>query len=87
MDYLDDSMGTADPPDVVVADLRMPGMSGMQVLESVRTRSWNVPVVLISAFGDDEARRRARSLGASAFLEKPIDLAQLTSTLHHTTMH
>jgi DNA-binding response OmpR family regulator len=53
----------------------MPGLTGMQVLERVRARGWTTPVVLISAFGDEETRRLATSLGANAFVSKPIDAA------------
>ena len=44
------------PPDVIVSDVRMPGVSGLKVLEGVRQRGWNIPVVLITAFGDEEVR-------------------------------
>ncbi len=64
-----------DSADVIVSDIRMPGLTGMQVLERVRARGWTTPVVLISAFGDEETRRLATSLGANAFVSKPIDAA------------
>jgi DNA-binding NtrC family response regulator len=65
------------PADVIVSDVRMPGLTGMELLESVRSRGWPTPVVLMSAFGDDDIRRRADALGAAAFLDKPIDPAKL----------
>jgi DNA-binding NtrC family response regulator len=65
------------PPDIIITDVRMPGLTGMQLLESVRNRGWTTPVVLISAFGDDETRRKADGLGATAFLDKPIDVGRL----------
>jgi FixJ family two-component response regulator len=65
------------PPDLIVSDVRMPGLNGMQLLESVRRRGWVTPVVLISACGDVEMRRKAEELGSAAFLDKPIDIPEL----------
>jgi DNA-binding NtrC family response regulator len=68
------------PPDVIVSDIRMPGVSGLKVLEGVRQRGWNIPVVLITAFGDDEIRARAMRLDAT-LLSKPLDLNELQAAL------
>ncbi len=65
------------PPDVIVSDIRMPGMSGVRLLESVRDRGWTTPVVLMSAFADREMRLTALELGATAFFDKPLDLVEL----------
>lgn len=74
-----------EPPsaaaDVIVSDVRMPGVNGMQILESLRSRGSATPFVLISAFVDDGARERASALGATALLEKPIDLSTLRRTI------
>lgn len=70
------------PPDVIVTDVRMPGVGGMRLLEGVRARGWQVPVIIISAFGDPETRQQAFRLGASAFLDKPLDISKLRRTLH-----
>jgi len=69
------------PPDVIIADIRMPCLSGMQLLENVKGCGWATPVVVMSAFGDDDARKRAASLGAAAFLDKPIDTDHLQRIL------
>jgi DNA-binding NtrC family response regulator len=63
--------------DVIISDVRMPGLTGIELLETIRNRGWTRPVVLMSAFGDDAIRQRACSLGATAFLAKPIDTAAL----------
>jgi DNA-binding NtrC family response regulator len=68
-------------PFVVITDLRMPGLNGFQVLESVRRLGWGMPIVMMSAFGDDEIRKKASELGAAAFLDKPIDLPALHGAL------
>lgn len=67
--------------DVVISDIRMPGYSGLQVLELLRQRDAGLPVILISAFADDEACAEARRLGAANILSKPFDPAELRGAL------
>jgi CheY-like chemotaxis protein len=69
------------PADIIVSDLRMPGLTGMQILENVRAQGWRTPVILMSAFGDEEVRKRATELGAKAFLPKPVDVALFQTLL------
>jgi DNA-binding response OmpR family regulator len=65
------------PPDVIVTDLMMPKVSGFGVLEQLRDRSSHVPIVLVSAVGDDKVDSRARDLGAAAMVHKPFDFSAL----------
>jgi DNA-binding NtrC family response regulator len=67
-------------PDVIVADIRMPGMTGLEALEGVRAKGWKIPVVLITAFGDEQIRAYARSLEAE-LIEKPISLDLLRTAV------
>ncbi len=75
------------PPDAIITDIRMPVLTGLQLLQKVRDRGWDTPVVVISAFGDEELRRRATSLGATAFLDKPIDTDALLRVLRAVVCH
>ncbi|WP_170843583.1 response regulator [Luteibacter sp. UNCMF331Sha3.1] len=59
--------------DFVVSDLHMPGMSGVGLLQEVRARRPDLPVVIMTAFGTAEARAQATQLGVHAFLCKPVD--------------
>jgi FixJ family two-component response regulator len=64
------------PPDAdgcVVLDIRMPGLTGHDVLEALRSRGQKIPAIALSAQDDEEAHRRARDLGAVAFFRKPVD--------------
>jgi CheY-like chemotaxis protein len=66
-----------DPPDLVISDQRMPGPSGLEVLERVRTRDASTPFVLITAFGSPELHAEARRRGAVAVFDKPFELDDL----------
>jgi DNA-binding response OmpR family regulator len=65
--------------DLVISDIRMPGFTGLQVLERTGNQGQAVPMILISAFADQEAQDRAESLGAAALFPKPLDLDQLVA--------
>jgi two-component system response regulator FixJ len=56
----------------VVLDLRMPGMSGLDLLMQLAATGSRIPVIILTAHSDDEARRRALQAGAVAFLGKPF---------------
>ena len=68
---------TGEPVDVIVLDIRMPGCTGLEVLESLHSAGREVPVILITAFADEKTRREARRLGAAAFLSKPFNMELL----------
>ena len=55
----------------------MPGMDGLDLLGEVKRRYPELPVMMVTAYGDDERRRRAEELGAAEFLSKPIDFDRL----------
>lgn len=74
---------SGEPFDVIVSDVRMPGMTGMDALAGLRNADWAVPVILITAFGDEETRMEALRLGAGAFFAKPFDLADLRTAVLH----
>jgi len=61
----------------LVLDLRMPGLNGLDLLRHLKATGSRVPVVILTAHGDDEMRRRCLEAGAMAFLPKPFDRAAL----------
>lgn len=69
--------GRASRPDVLVTDHRMPGCDGMDVLDELRRDDWEMPVILITGFGDADLRARARRLGVSAVFDKPFNVDDL----------
>ncbi len=59
--------------DLIISDIRMPGLSGFEALNDIRDKSTFPPVILITAFGDQQTFLRASRFGAVAFFDKPID--------------
>jgi CheY-like chemotaxis protein len=62
---------------LLVSDINMPGMSGLDLLPRVKARRPELPVFMISAYGDPERVQMARERGARKFLTKPVDFPQL----------
>ena len=69
---------------LIFSDINMPGMSGLQLLESVKKKYMKPPpiVMMITAYGDAENHRIAKELGADDFLTKPVDFAMLKEKLN-----
>jgi CheY-like chemotaxis protein len=72
--------GGMDFFDLLVTDMRMPVCTGIQILEQVRAVQWRVPVILMTAFGDEATRSQARTLGALLF-DKPFDVDDLRTAV------
>jgi CheY-like chemotaxis protein len=71
------------PPELlaVLSDINMPGMDGLELLAEIKHRQPDLPVMMVTAYGDDDRRRQASELGASGFITKPVDFAQLKEQL------
>jgi CheY-like chemotaxis protein len=67
---------------VIVADIRMPSLSGLDVLAILRCAAIPTRVILLTAFGDAETHAEARELGVSAVFDKPVDLDDLRAAVH-----
>ncbi len=62
---------------LILSDINMPGMSGLELLPKAKTLRPDVPVIMITAYGDAETKRKALENGAEALFTKPIDFASL----------
>ena len=62
---------------LILSDINMPGMTGLEMLPKVKEMRPDVPVIMITAYGDPDTRRKAIESGATGLLTKPIDLALL----------
>jgi CheY-like chemotaxis protein len=66
---------------LILSDINMPGMSGLELLPKVKALRPDVPVIMITAYGDAETKRKALERGAEALLTKPIDFTLLRSEI------
>ena len=57
----------------IILDMRMPGMTGLDLLRELLARKIRIPVIVVSAYDDEPTKRRARELGAIAYFRKPVD--------------
>ena len=62
---------------LILSDINMPGMSGLELLPKAKAMRPDVPIIMITAYGDAETKRKALQNGAEALLTKPIDFATL----------
>jgi CheY-like chemotaxis protein len=74
---------------LILSDINMPGMSGLELMSGLeflplaKAARPNVPVIMITAYGDAETKKRALESGAEAFLTKPIDFVVLRGEIEH----
>ena len=66
---------------LILSDINMPGMSGLELLPKVKELRPDVPVIMITAYGDAETKRKAFENGAEALLTKPIDFVTLRNEI------
>jgi CheY-like chemotaxis protein len=66
---------------VILSDINMPGMDGLGLLREIKAQRADLPVIMVTAYGDDERRRKAREFGASEFVTKPVDFEILKRQL------
>jgi CheY-like chemotaxis protein len=66
---------------LILSDINMPGMSGLELLPKAKAMRPDVPVIMITAYGDAETKRKALESGAEALLTKPIDFVMLRSEI------
>jgi CheY-like chemotaxis protein len=65
------------PPILILSDINMPGMTGLEMLPKMKEMWPDVPVIMITAYGDPETKRKAIESGATGLLTKPIDFTLL----------
>jgi CheY-like chemotaxis protein len=70
-----------DDPEVMILDLKMPGIDGIEVLKKVKATRPEVEVIILTGHGSEKDREVCMSLGAFAYLQKPVDIDVLTETL------
>ena len=78
-----DMLGGGIRPELIVilSDINMPGMDGLGLLREIKVRRADLPVIMVTAYGDDERRRKAAEFGAAEFVTKPVDFDVLKRQL------
>lgn len=71
-----------EEPEVMVLDLKMPGMDGLEVLQRVKNAYPTTQVIILTGHGSPEAKDKARKMGAYAYLEKPVEMDSLMETIN-----
>ncbi|MBV8131687.1 MAG: response regulator [Alphaproteobacteria bacterium] len=66
---------------VILSDINMPGLDGLNLLREIKRRRPDLPVMMVTAYGDEERRRQATEAGAFQFLSKPVDFDLLRQEL------
>jgi CheY-like chemotaxis protein len=66
---------------VILSDINMPSIDGLTLLRQIKERRPDLPVIMVTAYGDDERRRRANEYGAADFITKPVDFDFLKAQL------
>ena len=67
--------------DLVVTDIRMPGLTGLDILPAIRKLKPETPILVMTAYGSDDLRRRILERGATIYLEKPVRLSRLKTLI------
>jgi len=77
----------ADPPQVVVLDVMMPGMGGIEVLQRMKAQNLKIPVILLTGYGSTEQGMEGMKLGAFDYLMKPCDLNNLIGKIQEAVQN
>ena len=70
-----------DEPEVMILDLKMPGIDGMEVLRQVKATQPDIEVIILTGHGNETDRETCMGLGAFAYLQKPVDIDVLSETM------
>jgi FixJ family two-component response regulator len=71
----------------LIADVQMPGMSGLELQSELRTRQQGIPIIFITAFAEERLRKRAEAAGALGFFSKPVDSRIIIGCLDTALKH
>jgi CheY-like chemotaxis protein len=69
--------------DLILADLRMPGFDGLELVKGVRYLDPDVPIILMTGFGSQALRRQAEQMGVNHYLEKPFEIGEIMAIVNH----
>ena len=71
----------SSPPDVVILDLKIPGMDGLEILKNIKQFDPTIEVLMLTGHGDMESVQKGMKFGVFEYIMKPIEIAELTSKI------
>ena len=77
----------AENPDLIILDLGLPDVQGLELLRTIRERNENVPIVVLSSRGDERAKVEALDLGADDYVTKPFGMEELLARMRAALRH
>ncbi len=81
LDYFELAGGAVSWPDAVVADVHMPGRTGVEVLEMARARGLSAPIIVVTGYPSRELEQRVTALGRALLISKPLDVDRLVRAI------
>ena len=78
-----EASGHTEPIDLVVTDLKMPGMNGLDLIRAVRKEKPNLACILMTAYGNEVIRKEAERLGSCGYIEKPFSPEKLLKSINN----
>jgi len=76
------SLFNSNPFNLVITDIKMPGMDGLQLLQEIRKTGSKTDVIMVTAYGEVESYLKAMSLGAAEYINKPVRIKELKRIVH-----
>ena len=73
--------------DLIITDLRMPKMPGMDLIKMIREKNSDIPIIIITGYGSDETRALAKSYGVTTILSKPCSIVDITEAIDGILNH
>lgn len=74
-------------PAVILLDMKMPGMDGLEVLQEIVNRGTAAKVIMMTAYGEAERMKKAKEIGAHAYITKPFDIIELCNIVEDSIIH
>jgi DNA-binding response OmpR family regulator len=70
-------------PEAIITDVKMPGLDAVDIVEELREVGWDIPIVVITGFGNSSLRQRIEAMCETEYFEKPLEFEELESRVRH----
>ncbi len=73
--------------DLIITDLKMPKIDGMTLIKMVREKSSTIPIIIVTGYGSEENRKKAKEFGVDTILQKPCSILDITKAIDNSLTH